>query len=214
MKDGKVARGWLGVQIQPVTQDIADSLGLKEAAGALVVAPQEGSPGQKAGIKEGDIITAVNGQAIKDARELSRRIAGFGPDAKVKIDLWREGKMQDVTVTLGNMASDEASSAEPKQPDAPVPSTSKALASLGITVAPAEDGSGLAVTEVDPDSEAAARGLKNGEKILSVNNRKVATADDIGKVIEQARKDGRTRALFQVEADGTSRFVALPIDEG
>ncbi|SEH24196.1 serine protease Do [Rhizobium sp. NFR12] len=214
MKDGKVARGWLGVQIQPVTQDIADSLGLKEAAGALVVAPQEGSPGQKAGIKEGDIITAVNGQAIKDARELSRRIAGFGPDAKVKIDLWREGKSQNVTVTLGNMASDEAASAEPKQPDAPVPSTSKALASLGITVAPAEDGSGLAVTEVDPDSEAAARGLKNGEKILSVNNRKVATADDIGKVIEQARKDGRTRALFQVEADGTSRFVALPIDEG
>jgi serine protease Do len=214
MKDGKVERGWLGVQIQPVTKDIADSLGLKEASGALVVAPQEGSPGQKAGIKEGDVITAVNGQPIKDARDLARRVAAFGPKTKVDVDLWRDGKAQTLPVILGNLASDEAASAETKQPDAPVPSSDKALASLGITVAPAEDGSGLAVTDVDPDSEAAARGLKDGEKIISVNNRKVASATEIGKVIEQARKDGRTRALFQIESNGSSRFIALPINEG
>ncbi|WP_117195438.1 Do family serine endopeptidase [Rhizobium terrae] len=214
MKDGKVERGWLGVQIQPVNQDIADSLGLKEPTGALVVAPQEGSPGQKAGIKEGDVITAVNGQSIKDARDLSRRIANFGPNAKVDIALWRDGKSQNVSVTLGNLQSDEAAKATPEQPDAPAPSSEKALASLGITVAPAGDGSGLSVTDVDPDSEAAARGLKTGEKIISVNNRKVSSAADVGKVIEQARKDGRTRALFQVEGNGNSRFVALPINEG
>ncbi|MFB9951325.1 Do family serine endopeptidase [Rhizobium puerariae] len=214
MKDGKVERGWLGVQIQPVNQDIAESLGLKEASGALVVAPQEGSPGQKAGIKEGDVITAVNGQPIKDARDLSRRIAGLGPNNKVEIALWRDGKSQTVSVTLGNMQSDEAAAADPKQPDAPAPSSEKTLADLGITVSPAEDGSGLSVTDVDPDSEAAARGLKTGEKIVSVNNRKVENAADIGKVIEQARKDGRTRALFQVEGGGNSRFIALPINEG
>ncbi len=214
MKDGKVARGWLGVQIQPVTKDIADSLGLKEASGALVVAPQEGSPGQKAGIKEGDVITAVNGAPVKDARDLAKRVAAFGPNTKVDVDLWRDGKQQTLPVMLGNLASDEAAASEPRQPDAPAPSSDKALASLGITVAPSEDGSGLSVTEVDPDSEAAARGMKQGEKITSVNNRKVQSVADVGKVLDQARKDGRTRALFQVEANGTSRFVALPINEG
>lgn len=214
MKDGKVERGWLGVQIQPVTQDIADSLGLKDASGALVVAPQEGSPGQKAGIKQGDIIRAVNGQPIKDARDLARRVAAFGPSTKVDVDLWRDGREQTLPVTLGNMASDEAASAETEQPDDPAPASEQALTSLGITVAPAEDGSGLAVTDVDPDSEAAARGLKNGEKIVSVNNKKVESAADVGEVLDQAKKDGRTRALFQVEANGSSRFVALPINEG
>ncbi|AYD00251.1 Do family serine endopeptidase [Neorhizobium sp. NCHU2750] len=215
MKDGKVARGWLGVQIQPVTQDIADSLGLKEATGALVVAPQEDSPGQKAGIKQGDIIRQVNGQPVKDARDLARRIAAFGPNAKVDLDVWREGKEQTIPVTLGDMAKDDTASADDDQgQEAPTPSSEKALANLGITVSPAEDGKGLAVTDVDPDSEAAARGLKNGEKIISVNNKKVASAGDVGKVLDQAKKDGRTRALFQVEADGSSRFIALPISEG
>ncbi|TWF56985.1 Do family serine endopeptidase [Neorhizobium alkalisoli] len=215
MKDGKVARGWLGVQIQPVTKDIADSLGLKEASGALVVAPQEGSPGQKAGIKEGDVITAVNGATVKDARDLAKRVAAFGPNTKVDVDLWRDGKQQTIPVMLGNMASDDTASNDNSRPsETPAPSSSKALASLGITVSPSDDGSGLAVTDVDPDSEAAARGLKTGEKIISVNNRKVTSASEVGKVIEQARKDGRTRALFQVEADGSSRFIALPINEG
>ena len=212
--DGKVERGWLGVQIQPVNKDIAESLGLSEAQGALVVAPQEGSPGQKAGIKEGDVITAVNGDPIKDARDLARKVAQFGPDTKVDVSVWRDGKSQDIAVTLGNLASEDAASAEPVEPDAPVPSSEKALSSLGITVAPADNGTGLAVTEVDPDSEAAARGLRAGEKIVSVNNQSVTDAGDIEDVIEQARKDGRTRALFQVESERGSRFIALPINEG
>ncbi|MCB5202842.1 Do family serine endopeptidase [Neorhizobium sp. T786] len=214
MEDGKVERGWLGVQIQPVNKDIADSLGLSEPQGALVVAPQEGSPGAKAGIEEGDVITALNGDPIKDARDLARKVAAFVPDTKVELSVWRDGKAQTLEVTLGNLASEETKAAETKEPDAPAPSTEQALANLGITVTPAEDGAGLSVVEVDPDSEAAARGLRVGEKIVSVNNKRVEKASDIDSVVEQARKDGRTRALFQVESDRGSRFVALPINEG
>jgi len=214
MKDGKVERGWLGVQIQPVNKDIAESLGLSEAQGALVVAPQEGSPGQKAGIKEGDVITALNGDPIKDARDLARKVAAMNPNAKADIAIWRDGKSQNLEVTLGNLASEQSASADTETPEAPAPSTEQALASLGITVAPAEDGAGLSVVEVDPDSEAAGRGLRAGEKIVSVNNQSVKTAGDIEKVIEQARNDGRSRALFQVESDRGSRFIALPINEG
>lgn len=214
MEDGKVERGWLGVQIQPVNKDIAESLGLSEPQGALVVAPQDGSPGGKAGIKEGDVITALNGEPIKDARDLARKVAAIVPDTKVEIAIWRDGKAQDVEVTLGNLTSEDAAAADTEEAESTAPSSEKALASLGITVAPAEDGTGLAVVQVDPDSEAAARGLRTGEKIVSVNNKPVEKASDIDSVVEQARKDGRTRALFQVESDRGSRFVALPINEG
>ncbi|MGF9562553.1 Do family serine endopeptidase [Neorhizobium sp. JUb45] len=214
MKDGKVERGWLGVQIQPVNKDIAESLGLSEPKGALVVAPQEGSPGLKAGIKQGDVITAVNGDPINDARDLAKKVAAFAPNTKIDVSIWRDGKAQSVPVTLGNMAADEAVKADNSTEEDTKPSTEQALASLGISVQPSVEGTGLTITDVDPDSEAASRGIKEGETITSVNNQEVSTAAALNKVIAQAKKDGRTRALFQVEANGSSRFVALPINEG
>ena len=93
-------------------------------------------------------------------------------------------------------------------------SSEKVLSSLGLTVSPADDGNGLAITDVDPDSDAAARGLKTGEKITSVNNQQVASAADIEKILEQAKKDGRSKALFQIQTDDGSRFIALDIDQG
>ena len=212
MKDGKVDRGWLGVQIQPVTKDIADSLGLAEASGALVVAPQDGSPGGKAGIKQGDVITAVNGETVKGPRELAKRIALFPPNTKVEISLWRDNKAQSVTVELGTLPAEaKAKAEEDAAPQTPAPSSEKALDDIGVTVIPAEDGKGLSITEVDPDSEAAARGVKEGEKITSVNNQQVKTADEVTKVLAQAARDGRTKALFQIESEQGSRFVALPL---
>jgi len=214
MKDGKVERGWLGVQIQPVTKDIAESLGLSEAKGALVVAPQEGSPGLKAGIKQGDVVTAVNGDPVNDARDLAKKVAAFAPNTKVELSIWRNGKSQSVPVTLGNMAADDTAKADTSTEEETKPSTEQALANLGMSVQPSEDGAGLTITDVDPDSEAASRGVKEGETITSVNNQEVSSASELNKVIDQAKKDGRTRALFQIEANGSSRFVALPINEG
>lgn len=100
-KDGTVARGFIGVQIQPVTGEMADAIGLKEAKGALVAEAQGNGPAAKAGIRRGDTITAVNGEAIKDARELSRKIATFAPGTKATITLFREGKSRDVTFEVG-----------------------------------------------------------------------------------------------------------------
>ncbi|WP_028750828.1 Do family serine endopeptidase [Rhizobium leucaenae] len=217
IKTGTVSRGWLGVQIQPVTKDIAESLGLSEPSGALVVSPQDGSPGQKAGIKNGDVVTAVNGDPVKDPRDLARRIGAMQPGSKVDVSLWRSGKAQSVTVELGtlpadqNQASNDDNSQPPQQQQ---PSSEKALAELGLTVGPSDDGKGVAITGVDPDSDAADKGVKEGEKITSVNNQQISNAGDIAKVIDQAKKDGRTRALFQIQSKDGSRFVALPITAG
>ena len=104
LKDkGSVSRGWIGVQIQPVTQDIADSMGLKQAEGALVADPQKDGPAAKAGIDSGDIITAVNGQSIKDARELARVIGGLAPGSTAKLDVLHKGKSKVVSLTLGQL---------------------------------------------------------------------------------------------------------------
>ncbi len=217
IKDGEVSRGWLGVQIQPVDKDVAESLGLAEASGALVVEPQAGSPGEKAGIKKGDVITAVNGDTIKGPRELARKIAMMRPGTSVDVALWRDGKAESVKLEIGALPADTkdaSAGTDQQQQEEQQPSSEKALADLGVTVTPSEDGNGVTISSVDPDSDASDRGLKEGEKIVSVNNQEVKSADDILKVIEEAKKDGRTKALFQIEADNASRFVALPISQG
>lgn len=153
IKTGSVSRGWLGVQIQPVSKDIAESLGLSEAAGALVVSPQEGSPGQKAGIKNGDVVTAVNGEPIKDPRDLARRIGAMAPGKKVEVAIWRNGKSQSVTVDLGTLPAEQKASADGNnapQAEPQQPASEKALTDLGLTVGPSDDGKGVAITGVNP----------------------------------------------------------------
>ncbi|MBP1859827.1 Do family serine endopeptidase [Rhizobium herbae] len=217
MKDGEVSRGWLGVQIQPVDKDVAESLGLAEASGALVIEPQPGSPGEKAGIKKGDVITAVDGDTIKGPRELARKIGAMRPGTSVDVALWRDGKAESVKLEVGTLPAetkDASAGADQQQQEEEQPSSEKALADLGVTVTPSDDGNGVMISSVDADSDASDRGLKEGQKIVSVNNQQVKSADDILKVIEAAKKDGRTKALFQIEADNASRFVALPINQG
>lgn len=199
-----------------MTKDIAESLGLAEAKGALVVEPQTGSPGEKAGIKNGDVVTALNGEPVKDPRDLARRVAALRPGSTAEVTLWRSGKSETVKLEIGTLPSDAKETAPTTgeaQPDEGQASD-EALAGLGLTVTPSEDDRGVTITSVDPDSDASDRGLKQGEKIVSVNNQEVKSADDILKVINNARKDNRTKALFQIEAQEGSRFVALPIAQG
>jgi serine protease Do len=100
-KDGKVSRGFIGVQIQPVTGEVADAIGLKEQRGALVAAAEKDGPAAKAGIKRGDTILAVNGEQVKDARDLSRKIAGFAPGTKTKLTVWRDGQERELSFEVG-----------------------------------------------------------------------------------------------------------------
>lgn len=212
-KDGAVTRGWLGVQIQPVTEDIAASLGLADAQGAIVSDPQNGSPAAKAGIEAGDTILKVDGADVKGPRELSRMIAAYAPGTKVDLTVWRNGKEKDVSVTLGKLTdSQQLASAG----DTGAGKTE--LEDLGVDLASASqaglDVEGVVVLNVDPAGPAADKGLARGDVIGEVAGQKVSTPADVQAALAKAEKDGRKAVLMRVFRDDSARFVALPLNVG
>ena len=211
---GSVARGWIGVQIQPVTDEIADSLGLKSTKGALVAEAQPSGPASAAGIKSGDVIIGVDGQKIDGPRELARKIAGMGPDAKATLSFWHDGKEKSADVKLGTLPnSDKVAKAEIDGGDQP--DNGKAtVAALGLQLAPAASvpgagSEGVVVADVDQDSAAAQKGLKVGDVILEAGGEKVSKPSEITSVIASAKKDGRKAILLRVKSEQGIRFVAL-----
>ncbi len=211
MDDGTIERGWLGVQIQPVTDDIAESLGLAEAQGALITEPQDGSPAKKAGLKSGDIVTAVNGELVEDPKDLARTIAKVKPGEKTELTLWRDGKSRAVTVEIGKLDEPESAAADIQ----PGPSTDgHELKEFGMTVVPAESGSGLMITAIEPDGLAAERGMREGDIIVAVNNTDVKTVEDVAAAVKNATEAGRKAVLFQLSNQDSNRFVALPVAVG
>jgi serine protease Do len=220
LKDkGSVSRGWIGVQIQPVTADIADSLGLKKAEGALVAEPQASGPAAKAGIESGDVITAVNGDTVKDARELARTIGGLAPGSSVKLDVLHKGQNKVVNLTLGQLPNAMEAKADNDNDDKGSATRGTDVPKLGLTVAPANSVAGagkdgVVVTEVDPKSAAADRGFKEGDVILEVAGKTVANAGDVRDAITAARADNKNSVLMRVKSGGSARFVALPLAKG
>ncbi|WP_456619793.1 Do family serine endopeptidase [Bradyrhizobium sp. P5_C12] len=212
LKDkGAVTRGWLGVQVQPVTADIADSIGLKEAKGAIVDNPQDGSPAAKAGIEAGDVITAVNGTSVKDSRDLARTIATLAPGSSVKLDVFHKGESKTVTLALGELPNERQAKADDgkAQPKAGTPR-------LGLSLAPAGDvqgagQKGVVVTEVDPQGPAAQRGIQTGDVILNVGGKAVSNVGDVRSELAQAKSSGKNSVLLQVKSAEATRFVAVPL---
>jgi serine protease Do len=213
LKDkGSVARGWIGVQIQPVSADIAESLGMKDAAGALVAEPQADSPAAKAGILPGDVITAVNGKPVKDARDLARQIGAMANGATAKLTVWRKGEEKSISVTLGELPKEREARAA--TPDSAPAGTD--VPKLGLMLAPAgqvagSGSEGVVVTNVDPNGLASEHGLKTGDVILDVGGKKVAAPADVRDAIGDAHKNGKRTVLMRLKSDATTKFVAIPI---
>jgi len=216
LKDkGTVSRGWIGVQIQPVTQDIADNLGMKKAEGAMVLEPQANGPAAKAGIESGDVITSVNGEAVKDPRELARTIGSLAPGAAVKLNVLHKGKDQAINLTLGQLPTTQEANATPDHGSA----QGSDVPRLGMTVAPASSvagagKTGVVVTDVDPNSAAATRGVKQGDVILEVAGKSVTSPGDISEALKTAHADNKNSVLMKVRSGEGSHYVAVPLANG
>jgi serine protease Do len=207
---GFVDRAWLGVQVQPVTAEIADSLGLKKAEGALVAEPQADSPAAKAGVAAGDVITAIDGAAIKDSRELARKIGTMAPGSRVKMTLTRKGEVKTMDLTLAKMPDQKQAKAQGEK------DASTDGPRLGLNLAPAKDvggagSEGVAVVGVDPNGPASERGIKTGDVILDVGGKTVANVADVRKALTDARSAGKNSILLRVKSAEATRFVAMPI---
>jgi serine protease Do len=209
---GYVTRGWMGVQVQGVTKDIADGLGMKKAQGAIIDEPQSGSPAAKAGLKAGDVIIAVDGKDMKDGRDLARTIANIAPGTEVKLDVWHNGETKTVPLTLGQMPNERQANAAGQDHEENASGTPR----LGLTLAPASEVGGagergVAVTSVDPNGPAAEHGIQTGDVILDVAGKTVGKPDDVRQELAALQKAGKNTVLMRVKSGDGTRFVAVPL---
>ena len=220
LKDfGETRRGWLGVRIQDVTDDLAEGLGLEEARGALVTDVPEG-PAMEAGIESGDVILSFDGVEVDDTRGLVQQVGTTEVGKEVRVLIFRGGETQTLRVTLGRR--EEAEAAVPASVNRDEPATTEFL---GLTIATmtdelreqlglSDDAVGLVVANVAEDSEAFEKGVRAGDVIIEAGQEKVATIADLEGRIDAARDAGRKSLLLLVRRDGDPRFVALSLDEG
>ena len=200
---GVVSRGYLGVQIQQVGQEIADGLGMKSTNGALIDEAQPGTPAAAAGLKSGDVITKLNGQEVKDASDLTRHIGSMKPGDKVELSFLRDGTEKTVSITLGSMKSEQTAKADV------APASDSAL-KLGVQLAPASEGQqGVAIVNVDPNGLAASKGLASGDLIMEVAGKPVNSPSEVKADIAKAKQDGKRSVLMLIKTAEASRFVAF-----
>lgn len=219
---GSVRRGWLGVRIDTVTEEIAESLGLpKDTKGAIVVSIVQGSPAEKAGFKESDVVIAINGEKVESNRDMTKKVATLAESSTATFTVLRDGKTVSLRATVGRRDAEEKVS-QLRDRDQGSEGNAK-VADLGLQVAPVgpmteqlfgfEPGSkGVVVVDIDPESDAAEKGLSQGDRIVGVNQDQVNSVRDLEAGVTVAQKAGRSSVLLKVQDErGRTRFVPVRI---
>ena len=220
---GRARRGWLGVRIQQVTPDIAESVGLKEPGGAMIAGVTDGGPAESAKIRNGDIITKFNGQDVRDMRSLPRIVADTEIGKLVPVVLWRDGKEVTLQATVGELPDDQRVAAAPA--DKPAPTQPVELAGLGLRLSPitpetrerfqlSAEQKGVLITSVLQGTPAADKGLKPGDVIIEVQQEEVATPADVQDRVEKVRKASRRSVLMLVQTGEGLQWVPLSLSSG
>jgi serine protease Do len=220
---GKVERGWIGARIQPVTDDLAESVGLEKSRGGMVAAIEPGSPAALAKLQPGDVILSYDGQLIERSRQLPRLVAATPPNKQVKLVVWRDGKEHEVELKAAALNPNRPPP-PPPEPEKPKPPATvdafglklaKVTPELSKQFALADSAKGVVVTEVPPTGPAAAQGVRPGDRVIAVGQTAVATPEQIPQLAAAAKKANQKKVLVRIEQrDGSTRFVALPVEAG
>ena len=220
-KYGSTRRGWLGVRVQNLTGDLAEGMGIPGANGALVADVTDGGPADKAGIKNGDVITAFDGKPVPDSRALPREVADTAAGKTVNIDIIRGGKKQTLHAVVAKLQDDDI---KPKPPQATAKPSPKATR-LGLSLAPLDDvarnkyklpkdASGVVVTNIDPMGPSADKNFRPGDLIVQVQTQIVRSPDDVNKLVDDATKAGKKVILLLVSRGGDLTYVAVRTGAG
>jgi serine protease Do len=221
--DGRVRRGWLGVNIQQVTDEIAESLGLRNGTrGALVARAQDGGPAAAGGIQAGDVILRFNNQDVREMRNLPRIVAETPVGSRVPVVVWRDGRERSIEITVAELPSDQQQAAVQPGQQAPRQQQTE-LSGLGLRIAPITpelrerfslraESRGVVITEVSPGSAAAERELRPGDVIVEVQQERVGTPEEVQERLERLRRQNRATALLLIESAQGQRWVPLRLN--
>ncbi len=219
---GETRRGWLGVRIQTVTEDLAESLGLDDARGALVASVTEGSPAADGGLRVGDVVVRFNGRDVTTMRRLPRIVAETRIGEVVKVDLWRDRRLVTVEVEIGRLDESDVQVASARPP-ADKPAVAD-VPELGLTLSAitpelrekfelGENANGVMVVQVEPDSMAAEKGIRPGDVIVEVGQEEVATPDDVIAKVDEQRAQNKNTVLLLLDRKGDLQFIAVRLEE-